>query len=100
MLSAGFEPAIPEIERSLTYALDRTVTDIAYKNLAYQNCMFSTRSTDVHDITQVSLVTAPIKPTLYRGIILPEPYLFFHFLSASLQYELQSLSGPSKLALE
>jgi hypothetical protein len=34
MLSAGLEPAIPVIERSLTYALDRTATDIPYKNIA------------------------------------------------------------------
>ena len=29
MASAGFEPAAPEIERSQTYALDRTATAIS-----------------------------------------------------------------------
>ena len=46
------------------------------KVLPYQNCMFSTKSTEKHYIALVSLGTAAIKPILlYRGIILSEQYL-------------------------
>ena len=30
MLSAGFEPAVPAVDRPHTYALDRAATDIFY----------------------------------------------------------------------
>jgi hypothetical protein len=33
MLSAGFEPAIPEIKRLQTYALDRIVTGIFHPEI-------------------------------------------------------------------
>jgi hypothetical protein len=32
MPRAGFEPAIPATKRPQTYALDRAVTEIGYKN--------------------------------------------------------------------
>ena len=35
MSSAGFEPAIPEIERPLIYALDRAATGIALFHIGF-----------------------------------------------------------------
>jgi len=40
MLSAGFESAIQTIKQSVTYALDRTVTDNAYKSITFPNSCF------------------------------------------------------------